>query len=244
MGETLSPNPSPWQGEGNRFMTTQNLIDFVKDHAAFDLDLYPGESPTDAEVVELLNWALRILSRKLWLVDPSIVITLVAGTQSYDLRSASLSRDVWLCLRAYINGSPLLDWQGEQVGLWTLEEMEATNPTWRAAANGTPTAAMVIDRKIYFYLKPSSTVVSTGSNYVAGCYLAADLAAGSLSAVPDIPDETQEALGLLATVKGSTPNVSEEEGWARLKEFHSGAFELVEEIAAANRAAIFGGWNG
>ncbi|HMS54213.1 MAG TPA: hypothetical protein PKA27_02335 [Fimbriimonadaceae bacterium] len=217
-------------------MNLASLITYTKKHAEFDQSLFHGESPSDADATELLNWAQRLISRRLKLFSPSLPITLVNGTQSYDLRSASVTRPVVKVHRAILNGSPLTNPTGNY-GLWTYAEIEAENPTWRAATSGIPTAAFVTNQTIHFWLKPNATAAAYSNNCLAAQHLAQDLASGSFE-TPEILTELHESIAVLAAFLGSRPTATEEEMWKRLSEYSQNAVDLMDEVARQNLETI------
>lgn len=193
-------------------------------------DNMAGESPTSSDYNSQLNWAYREISRKLKLFNPSITMTLVAGTQNYDLRSASFSEKIVRVYGVYINNNPLYEASGNRRGLWKFAELEHQFPGWRTATNSTPFVAVQTNvTNLMLYPPPSSGVVSTGNNYVAATYLPADMSDDS--DVPEIPEELHECIAYLAHVRAHMPTSTEEEQWKRLTEYSSSWQTQVAEIA-------------
>lgn len=217
----------------------------VTELLAFDLDNFKADANgtvTNASLNAQINWAQRLLSKKLFLYDPSITLTLANNQQSYDLRNvstSSFSRKVLWVHYVIIGGVTLKDNQGTEPGLFSMEEFQKNVDGWRTAANGTPTAAMQADRYLYLYPKPNG---SGSNNYVAGRYMAADLA--NDSDIPDIPEELHDILAALAAVRAAEPSVSEQEGWARIQRYDASMPEQVAMAFEQSYQSVFGSMKG
>lgn len=221
-------------------MTTAQLITRVGQYLAYDLDAYAGASPTDAQYVAVLNEAMREIAKAAFLVEPSIALTLTAGTATYSLRSTSvLAKKVDQVLRVTINQYPLKTCDGKRRGVWTFTDLEEYAPNWREADNGTPRAAVQMGDKLILYPPPTSTVVTEGGNYVTGTKLPADLSESTTSASPDIPEELHEPLAKLAAAKAADPNATEGHQDARIARLYQQAMQAANEVGRANRKA----WN-
>ena len=187
-----------------------------------------------------INWALRLLAKKLFLYDPSIALTTVNNQQTYDLRSLTpTTKAVIWSHYVIINGVALADAQGTEPGMFTAEEFQRRIPLWRTAANGTPTAAMQSDRTLYLSPKPNAVIASS---YVAGTYLPAALS--SDGDIPDIPVELHEILASLAAVKASEPSCSDQEGWARLQRYDASMVEYIDQEFIRCYQLVFGDMKG
>lgn len=226
-------------------MTLVQLRTRVSQLLAFDLDNFASDASgtvADADLTIQINWALRLLSKKLFLYDPSITLTLGAGTQTYDLRNtstSSFSRIVLWVHYVIIGGVSLLDYHGTEPGTWTMPQLQKRHDAWRTDSSGTVLRAVQADRALILHPKPSAT---GSNNFVAGRYMPAALSGDS--DVPDIPLELHEILATLAAVKASEPNVSEGEGWERLKRYDAAMVDQIVNAAAQSYASVFGSTEG
>lgn len=211
-------------------MTTTELITFVKDLQAYDLDHMRGEAPTDAEVVSSLNWALRVFSRALYLYDMSVTQTLTIGTHTYPMQSGFSKRIIYP-YRAMVGTTAMRNRRGS-LGLYTVAELDKDYPTWRTVTAGTIKVVATDGSNIIVAPKPDSAVTLT----IGGRVLAPDLSHSTGATAPEIPVECHEALGMMAAVRSALPNVTENEGWARIRAYDETWPEMVEQIARANWA--------
>lgn len=207
---------------------------------AADLDNMAGESPDSAELTSQINYAIRAVSEEIYQLDPSITLTLTAETGSYNLRSSSVvSRKVIEPVVVVINGNPLWAASRKKYGMWTMTEIQDPNigtSKWRDTSSGTCTRAVVMDRTLYLWPKPNAAVVSDGSNYIMGQYLAADLVDGvDDDSSPDLPEEVHEAVVRLAAIFASDPSVSESEAIARIGRYESRAMQAIQKTKDRNR---------
>lgn len=205
---------------------------------AFDLD---GFATAAADQTAQINFGIRTISRYIQQYDPSIPFTMVAGTLKYDLRSASFTRKVLVAKAVVINGVPLSNCLGTRNGMWSLEELERFNPTWRTDPTGTPSIPVQMDHYLYMYPPPSQGIIDTGNNFVVGTYLANDMVNGTDDATsPDIPEELHEAIVRIAAVYAADPNTTEQEGLARLSRYSGQAMHDMEEIRKRNMRLMVG----
>lgn len=221
-------------------MTTQEIIDRRTNHLKFDLDSFNGEGETAQQALDSVNEAIRVISKRIFQFDPLITMTVVDGTPTYDLGSASFSRKILCPFRVYINKTPLRGYETsrETYGLWTWEQFEFRNPDFLRASSGTPTIGVYYNETIRLYQTPSATTVSNGGNYVAGQYMAANVLIGGVSAAPDIPEELHEAIAYLAASRSALPQATEQEAWQRLTAYRATWMEAVNEKAAENLAQV------
>lgn len=224
------------------------------------LDNYVAASPSPTELTAQVNWGVRHFARKLHLFDPRISLTLnsVASTNDtiYNIRDTVglsagpytvetpstpvVSKRVVKPYVVFIDGQPLLDWNGSP-GLWSLSQLEERYPTWRTGTTGTVAIAVYLGNgRLLLYPPPSAA----GSNhFISGTYLPADLVVTTDDAKsPDLPDELHEALAYFVAQHVAMPTVTEGEAWTRLKAYNAEWFELVSEIATENRNAVEGPW--
>lgn len=209
------------------------LANFLK----FDLDDFSADASgavASADATEHLNYGIRTISKAIYQFDPSIVLTLVADQQAYDLRTAC-GRKVREAKGVIINGNQLFNAVGRGYGMWAMGEADKTYPSWRSDPSGTPTKAFQVGTTLYLHSKPSAAIVSGGSNYVAGVYMAANMTNGADDAnSPDIPEELHESIVRLAAIFAANPNVSEQEGLARLDRYNGQAGSEIQEMRRLN----------
>jgi hypothetical protein len=219
-------------------MTTQQLITRVAGYMANDLDGYWTDSttPTNAEVVSALNDAMRDIALEAWLVEPSLTLTLTAGTYTYSLRDTGIvSKKALKVLRVVINNIPLTTADGRRRGLWSFQELEEKYPQWRGADNSTPHVAVQLGPNLILYPPPTSTVVSAGENYITALRLPADLSSASLSASPDLPEELHEGLAKVAAAKAADPAATEGHQDARIARLYQQGMAMAQKVGAENR---------
>lgn len=200
-----------------------------------DLDNSKGESPTDGNKNEQLNWAYRLICRRVSLFDPAIVLTLTASTPLVDIRDVTeVSKKVIDVKGVYINNNPLMKADGMTRGLWTLQELEKDYPGWRSAPDGTPRVAIQQNYNVLrLWPAPTAAIVSAGNNYVAGTYLPPDMS--NDADVPDLPEELHEVIAYSAAVKASLPVVTEQEMWNRIKAYSAESVALIDEFAGSQK---------
>lgn len=230
---------------GTFSMTLTELRTRVTDLLKFDLDNFgtvAAGTVSDAYLDAQLNWALRLLAKKLFLYDASITFTLTTNQSSYDLRNVStsaFSRKVLWVHYVIIGGEVLRDVQQTEPGLWTMPQLEKRFTTWRTDSAGTILRALQTDRALIVHPKPSAT---GSNNFVAGRYT--PVALSSAGDIPDIPEELHEILATLAAVKAAEPQVSEQEGWTRLQRFDAAIPDQVAIAAKTAYMSIFGTLDG
>lgn len=221
-------------------MTLAELRTLQTNFLALDLDNFAGESPSSADQNTQINWAYRRIARKCKLMHPKITMALTADTALYGLSDTA----VWGTLKRMvdithvtINGVMLRACDQRQYGLWTYREFIDRHPSWQTASSGTPTKAVQYGQNLLLHVPPTSTVVSAGSNFVAGQYIPADLD-GSTYNTPDLPEEIQPAIAYLAAIYAATPLATEPEMWTRLQAFGQGWTEMVDDIARMNMDSL------
>lgn len=224
-------------------MTLTDLRTRLTDLLKFDLDNFgataDGTPVSNTYLDAQLNWALRLLSKKLFLYDPLITLTLTGSQNTYDLRGSALSRDVIWVHYVTIGGEVLRDVQQTEPGMWTMTQLVKRFPTYTSTSAGTVLRAVQADRSLILHPAPSGT---GSNNSVAGRYMAAALSSGS--DVPDIPEELHEIIATLAAIKASEPQVSESEGWNRLARFDAAIPDQVVMAAKTSYMGVFGTLDG
>lgn len=207
----------------------KNLMDYY----GKGMPNYVGDAMTAEQALIQINLALRTLSKKLKQWDSLITVTLVAGTRSHSLRATAVfARKVIMPLYLVINGNPLMDASGNQPGFYTVNEADRYLGKWREADTGNVTAAVLSgNEKITYVAPPSQAIVDAGQNYIAGTYLAEDLAA--LTDTPDIPLEFHECLAAMAAIRAAGV-LAEGEIWNRIQAMNSDWPELIKEHAMLN----------
>lgn len=216
--------------------TLAQLRTLQTEFMAMDLDNSSSEAPTSAQQLLQLNFALRKISRRMFLVDSLLTFTPVASTPIQNLRTACNKRVVQPLL-VTINGIMLREAAGREYGLWSWAELMRYHPTWQTGDDGTPTLACYKgNSELILYQQPSAAVVSAAENFMVAQVLAADLSADG--DVPAIPEECHEAVAYLAAVFAAKPTATEQEQWQRLGEFNRSWLEDVDEVARHNRDAL------
>lgn len=223
-------------------LTLTTLIAKQAEFLVNDLDNSAGEAPTTQQSTDQVNWALRTISRELYLFDSRITFTPTASTPIQLLRGSGVAgKRIVQPYMVTINGSPLMRCDGRNYGLWSMPELWDLNPKWQTGADGTPTLAVYKgNNELILYAPPTAAVVSAAQNYIAGQILAPDLSSSSpgTSDVPAIPEECHEAIAYLAAVLAAMPVATEGEQWKRLQEFNASWVATIDEIARENRDAM------
>ncbi len=162
-------------------MFTSQIMTLLKSLLSYDLDsrVSQDSAPTNAQMLDDLNYAKDIISKNIFQYNPSIVLTLTAQSNALNpinIRDLSVvSGRVLRPLQVIINNRTLTDSKGQR-GTWAVTELNNYIPTWRSDGAGVPyIAATVSNDKIVLYPAPSQAVVDTGGNYISGLYLAADM---------------------------------------------------------------------
>lgn len=216
----------------------------ITNHLAFDLDSFQGESPSASDNTDVLNWAMRTVAREIFLVDNNIAFSPTAGVADYNLNDPTLftgvgSRGVRI-LEPYfviVAGNTYLRDPAGNKGLWTMEQIDELVAGWRTVSDGTPLrAAMVGGQYLRLNPAPDAAAIATGGFYIAGQYAPKDMTSGTDDAVTlPIHEDVHEAICYLAAYRHAMPNVSENEGFQRLKAFKGEYFEAIRDIAQQNR---------
>lgn len=224
-------------------MNLAELRQLQSDFLKFDLDNYAANAAGEVSAAEQnkqLNWAYRILSRRLKIYDPKVPLTLVAGEDVVDLRNTtpgaknSVGRKVILPRYVIINGFALREASGREFGMWSMDELERYRPTWRTDPSAKPTKAVYYgNSKMRLHPAPSAEAVTVAGNFIAGQILPGDMADDN--DVPEIPEELHEAIAYVSAVFAADPVASESEAWQRLSQFRKGYWtDLLAEIADDN----------
>lgn len=221
-------------------MTLQELRSLLSSFNNYDLDNYLGGSPTAAGLNGQINRALRTVSKECFLFDPKVTFTLATGKLRYsldDLKTPVVSKRVVRVHQVTVNKNKLWNADQDAYGVWGWQEFLHRHPKWESDANGTPTKAVVFgSREIILHLPPTATVVSDGNNFISGQVLANDLVQDTDDPSDQgIPVEVHEAIAYLAAVYSSEPNVTEQEGWARVGRFDSQWSKMARSIKNENR---------
>lgn len=222
-------------------MTTRDFIILFFDHwRRMDPEDFKINGQTEVAAVSRLNEAQRVISESLYLFDPSITFTLVAGQTTYNVRDlSSTSRKVYEPQAVWINGNSLLSPFSAKRGLMGYQEFTDSYPFWRTAVSGVPTVAVQLPpSSIMLYAAPNSTVVSNGNNYISGTYFAADLSASSLNATSDIPEEVQECVVRLAIKLQLLPSADKPADFNKLGLLDAHDRRLIDGMGANNKRKL------
>jgi hypothetical protein len=229
-------------------MTLAEILVQVRDNYTYDNDLAEslGASPTDAQLVPYVNWAIRSISRKIKQVNVYIPITLAADTSTYSLNgistgvgiSTTVASQVTRVHRVFIGNNVIRKPNGQTPGMWSYNEIERYNPSYRSQASGQPIAAAQFGNNLLLYPAPTSTVASGTGNYLVAEYLPAPMSASLTSASPDLPVELHEAVAYLAAIRIQAPNITEAESYQRLNLYNGFINEAIQEVKKQNEATI------
>lgn len=203
-------------------MNLSELRASLSNHLQLDLDNLEGSSPTDAQLTTQINLAKREFeSYTFCCYGHKIPFTLRTGFEEYNLRDrAVFSKMILHPKYVTLNGTTLKGPDGE-LGLWNITDNHELYRGYQTYDNGTPVRAFLDGERIIFSPPPDATAVA-GTNYISGAYLTDDFKPGvddkkSL----DIPSEYEKSVVYLAAAYASVPLISEEEAWARYREFRS-----------------------
>ena len=218
-------------------MTTQELIDLLKSTSgnllSYDLDSYFGETPSEAQIVTLLNQAKNIIGEYLFIVNPSITFTPTANSFQQNIQDTTtpvVSSKVLKPLRVVVNGITLRGMDG--YGVMSYGDFENSYPSFRLASSGQPTIAVQLGNgKLGLYMKPDQ---SYSNSYIVGQVLPADLSASSLSAEPDMPADLHIAIAYLAAVIAAEPTAAVQEQFMRLDRYSKHYRDRIERARADN----------
>lgn len=221
-------------------MTGQEAIDHLSYFTQYDIGLFYGASPTNAQKMYLINWAARLMALKIKLYRPDLELTLTADTYRYNLQDLTIvERKVIEPYGVYINGNRLRNQSGQRPGLWPMAELERQYPAFWTHDADVPARAAFMAPDIYLHPKPSASVVSAGNNFLAATVFPLDRTADSdvstgLSTQLDLPLQLHEACVFLAAVKGGVQQASENDAWQRLQAYNSEWIEIAQQIATKN----------
>lgn len=220
----------------------------VADLQAYNLDNYKGPNPSDADLTAQLNWALRLVSRRVCLWDPAVIFTLKASqaTCRYDTVTGANARFAYRIVRPHlvvIAGDTLYGPTGYP-GLWTMGEMDHLSPSWRSEGDGVPCRAIALPNHLRIWPAPDAATVAAGNSWVSAQILAPDLSATDDAAVPMLPEVLHEPLAMVAAFKSALPVASDASAWTMLKAFSQDAWAVVEEVRRENlsMATDVGDW--
>lgn len=229
-------------------MLLSEIITQTRNNFAYDADLVESfgntTSPTDAQIIPFINWAIRSIARRTKQIKAYIPITLVADQNTYNLNggglvAAALANQITKIHRVYINNSVMNKPDGRTAGMWAYNEIERYNPNYRTATSGQPVAAAQFGNNLILYPAPSSTVASGTGNFCVAEYLPTDLTISDLANSPDLPNELHEAVAYLAAIRISTPQITEDESYKRLATYTGYINETIETVKKQNEASIF-----
>lgn len=215
--------------------TTQELIDTVKALNSNDLDNYYGEDATDEQIVSQINWALRVIGKACYLIDPMIAFTYTAGSMGpYRLDDLEVfSKQIVSLHKVIVNGYALTGRDGKP-GCWSLDDFERDYPNWRAAGSGTPSNAVLAGDAVYLVEAPEAGLTL----YAVGQVLPPPLSHTELDASPQLPADAHDALGLMAAAIAARPVATEAESWQRLNDYRADAAVSVRAIGMRNYNAV------
>gem|GEM_PF-5926219 len=196
---------------------------------AADLDNFHGEAPVNADLDQQINRAYRAVARRIGWYQMGVALTLSANVWIYDLEDVAFARPMLAVEIVRIDGVPLMDWR-QKPGMLSQAEMDATYPGWPAGGTaGTIVGASQIGRKLYVYPKPNAG----GTAHVDGYALPVLLSDANTTS--ELPEALDAPIVALAAIYAATPQVSEEEGLARLASYDAAASAEIESFASANR---------
>jgi hypothetical protein len=142
-------------------MTLTDILTQVRDNYIYDNDIADnlGANPTDAQLVPYVNWAIRSIARKIKQINVYIPITLTANQSTYNLNagvgiSTTVASQVTRLHRVYINNNVILKPNGRTPGMWSYNEIERWNPSYRSQASGQPIAAAQFGNNLLYILHP------------------------------------------------------------------------------------------
>lgn len=226
-------------------MTLTDILTQVRDNYIYDNDIADnlGANPTDAQLVPYVNWAIRSIARKIKQINVYIPITLTANQSTYNLNagvgiSTTVASQVTRLHRVFINNNVINKPNGQTPGMWSYNEIERWNPSYRSQPSGQPIAAAQFGNNLLLYPAPSSAVASGSGNYVVAEYLPAEMSASNLSVSPDLPNELHEAVAYLAAIRIQAPNITEAESYQRLNLYQSFIGDAIAEVKKQNEATI------
>lgn len=217
----------------------------MTDFMSLDLDNFRGESPTDGQKTEQVNRAYRLVAKRCALYDPRIPMTLVEDVFRMPKRHAGTGSALWSTfftkrlLRVHyvtISGNPLYTYDRSCYGLWTMQELFESYPSWQGASADTPGIAVDLGTHLLVHAKPSAAAAALTTHYVAGHYIPADMSADGDQ--PDLPEEIHEAIAFMGAEYAAKAIITEPEMWQRVQAFSAEAFDLIEDIRRENLVAI------
>ncbi len=228
-------------------MVLSEIITQTRNNFAYDADLVESfgnsTSPTDAQIIPYINWAIRSIARKTKQIKAYIPINLIANQNTYSLNgggiaSTSQVSQITKVHRVFIDNSVMNKPDGRTPGVWAYNEIERYDPNYRAATSGQPIAAAQLANNLILYPAPTLGITS-GTNFMVAEYLPPDLTISDLNNSPDLPVELHEAVAYLAAIRISTPQITEQESYQRLATYQGYLNETIEAVKKQNEASIW-----
>ena len=207
-------------------MTLAELRDRTTKFLAYDLDNFEGETPTDPELDSQVNFAMRLMSREMHLVNPKVQLRLKANQSIVNYQDTDqVEQTVVRPYHVTIDGNKLWNARRDSYGLWTYGQFVQEHPTWESASSGTPTIAATFGSRQFILFEPASAAIAAQTDH----YIAGQVLCNRLTGVrpyddparQGFPDEFHEGIAYLASVFAARPNVTEQEGLQRLAMFNA-----------------------
>lgn len=206
----------------------------------YDLDNFDGEEPTSVQQNAQINRALRTIGKELFIVDPKVGFSPKYNVDIYSLdKIGTVTKRVVRPFYVTINGNKLWNADETDYGMWGFQRFVQDFPTWESASTGTTSKAVIYgSRGLILHLRPSVEIEASTSNFIAGQVVPNDLVHDNDDPSDQgVPREIHEAIAYLAAVYAAMPNVTEQEGWARLQAFNKAWMEDVKIVRNENHRA-------
>lgn len=195
---------------------------------AYDLDNKAGDTPSVADLNQQIDDAIRVISRKVFLVRNDITLTLPNGSWKVNLQT--ITPTPVQVLRIYRSGVPFKDFTGRP-GLYTQPEFAADYPAAESGlVTGVPTAACQLDQWLIFNRKVAADTEFKLTAQVESAPLTAD------GQEPDLPEWLHPALAYFAASEAAAPQVETEAGYMRIRDYTERAMSRLAVEEAQNRA--------
>lgn len=214
-------------------MTQAQAIAKIVQLLLYDLNHEDAESPTEAQHLPHLNYAIRFIAQRVRMRDVSVTFTLTANQAEYNLLDDTVVGKKVIYVHRVVIGTKTLRKPNGEPGTWTLAEFQEKYPDWRNTDAGTVSWAAKSDDTLILHPKPDAT------DAAKTCYIDADILPDDVTTSDDsnelpIPVYLHEAACWIAAHEAGQAFASEE-GWKRIENYY--AMALAQIAAAETRHA-------
>lgn len=199
-------------------------VDF---HLTYDLEKFDLAEANDDEVVD---WAVEVISKRLFLYEPSMTVTLTDDVAEYAFDDTTAFPFQPLTIdQVTVGGKPMRDLTRRRGLFQNSQQFEDRYGDFRTATKATPEAAVIFGNSLRFNCKVNGTPACRASARVID-----KIGADDADEPTYIPEELQRFIAYVAAIKHAKPTVEPEEAWTRLRTYdESAGIEFQEQFRRA-----------